>query len=68
MNLSSFKQHVISFTITFVSTFFLTILPGFGTIDYTKGAILALLVAGVRSGFKVAAEALTIVGPTTTTQ
>lgn len=64
-NLSSLKEYVKSSLVTFIATFAAAVAPGFGDASFTKSALVALLLVGIRAGVKAVLEVLAVIKPTT---
>jgi len=50
------KRHLISFAITFIASFFLTLYTGIEGVNWEAGALVGVLIASARGAFKVAWE------------
>lgn len=56
---STFKQHIISFLITFVTGFAISVVPVLGTADLSTlghGVLAGIVLGGIRAGFKYVSE------------
>lgn len=62
--MSSFGEYLKSSVITFVATFAAAVLPGIGDVQFSKGAIIALILVGIRAGVKAIFEMLAVVNAT----
>lgn len=58
MNKELVLRFVISSAVTFVTAFGLAVLPMLGDVEYTKGAVFALILVGARAGVKAVSEGL----------
>lgn len=55
---ANLKRYIISSALTFVATFAAAILPSIGDLQFTKAAIVALIMVGLRAGIKALFEFL----------
>ena len=54
--MNSFKTYFKSSVITFIAAFAMAVLPGLGNVDFSKGALVAIVMVGIRAGVKALLE------------
>lgn len=58
---TNLKRYIISSVLTFVATFAAAVLPSLGDLQFTKAAVVAIIMVGLRAGIKALFEFLATV-------
>lgn len=61
MQLSSFNHYFKSSVVTFIATFAAAVLPMWGDAGFTRSALVALAMVGLRAGVKAILESLALI-------